>query len=34
MALEIPHNALILVADGKKALLFRNTGRNGEIALR
>ena len=34
MALEIPHNALILVADGAKALLFRNTGRNGEITLR
>ncbi|UPG72362.1 host attachment family protein [Roseomonas gilardii subsp. gilardii] len=34
MALEIPHNALILVADGAKALLLRNTGRNGEITLR
>ena len=34
MALEIPHNALILVADGAKALLLRNTGHNGEITLR
>ncbi|MXP61895.1 host attachment protein [Roseomonas sp. M0104] len=34
MSETIPHNALIVVADGAKAVLLRNTGRNGEIALR
>ena len=33
MAHEIPAKALILVADGEKAILFRNTGRPGEVTL-
>lgn len=34
MAKSIPENALIVVADGAKATLFRNTGATGTIALR
>ena len=34
MANDIPHNALIVVADGHKAILFRNQGAGEEIALR
>ncbi len=34
MAHDIPNNALILVADGTKAILFRNTGHGGEVTLR
>ncbi|WP_338664316.1 host attachment family protein [Pararoseomonas sp. SCSIO 73927] len=33
MAHNIPHNALILVADGAKAILFRNAGQGGEVNL-
>ena len=31
---DIPNNALVLVADGAKALLLRNTGQGGEVSLR
>ncbi len=34
MAKNIPHNALIAVADGSKAILFRNEGTGGELSLR
>ncbi|UFN49548.1 host attachment family protein [Roseomonas sp. OT10] len=34
MAELIPHNALIVVADGGKALLLRNAGRGLEVTLR
>ena len=34
MAELIPHNALIVVADGAKALLLRNHGRTGQVELR
>jgi len=35
MAHDIPHNALILVADGGKAILLRNTAKgDGEVSLR
>ncbi len=30
----IPHNALIVIADGRKASLFRNTGNGGAVSLR
>ena len=33
MAHDIPAKALILVADGAKAILFRNTGKPGEVSL-
>ncbi len=29
----IPHNALVVVADGGKAILLRNTGASGELTL-
>ena len=29
----IPHNALVVVADGGGAVLFRNTGRDGDVSL-
>lgn len=31
---EIPEHALVVVADGGKAILLRNNGRGGEVALR
>ena len=34
MSKEVPANALIAVADGGKAILFRNTGVAGQLALR
>ncbi len=34
MSTSIPHNALVVVADGGKAILFRNTGAGGEVALK
>lgn len=33
MSKSIPENALIVVADGGKAILLRNTGSGGELAL-
>ncbi|MBP0494004.1 host attachment family protein [Roseomonas indoligenes] len=33
MAHNIPHNALVLVADGAKAILFRNAGQGGDVNL-
>jgi protein required for attachment to host cells len=33
MAHEIPSKALVLVADGAKAILFRNTGNSGDVSL-
>ena len=32
--MPLPHNALVLVADGRKMLLFRNRGDEGQIDLR
>ena len=29
----IPHNALVVVADGGGAVMFRNAGRNGDVSL-
>lgn len=34
MSKNIPQNALIVVADGSKAVLFRNEGTGGELSLR
>lgn len=34
MSNAIPHNALIVVADGRKAILFRNGDSNGGLSLR
>jgi len=34
MAQDIPNKALVLVADGGKAVFFRNTGTGGEVSLR
>ena len=31
---QIPHNALVVVADGGGATLFRNTGTGGELTLK
>lgn len=31
---NIPHNALIMIADGGKAILFRNQATSGELSLR
>ena len=33
MTTKIPHNALVVVADGTGARFFRNTGREGKISL-
>ncbi|MBI0537696.1 host attachment protein [Roseomonas sp. KE2513] len=33
MAHSIPNKALVLVADGGKAILFRNTGHGGDVTL-
>ena len=32
--MPLPHNALVLVADGRKVLFFRNHGDEGQIDLR
>src|SRR6185312_7966954 len=34
IAMPLPHNALVLVADGRKMLFFRNQGDEGQIDLR
>ena len=34
MSKIIPHNALVVVADGRKAILLRNEGKGGEVSLR
>jgi protein required for attachment to host cells len=34
MSHSVPQHALVVVADGGKAILLRNTGVNGELALR
>lgn len=34
MAVEIPHNAVIVVADGESARFFRNTGNGGTVSLK
>jgi protein required for attachment to host cells len=34
MPMPLPHNALVLVADGRKMLFFRNTGDEQQIDLR
>lgn len=34
MTTTIPKNALVLVADGRKAILFRNDGAAGDVSLR
>jgi protein required for attachment to host cells len=34
MSMPLPHNALVLVADGRKMLLFRNHGDENQIDLR
>ena len=34
MSKSIPHNALVVIADGGKAMLLRNTGAPGEVSLR
>ncbi len=34
MTESIPQNALVVVADGGKAILFRNEGQGGELSLR
>ncbi len=34
MPKQIPHDALVVVTDGGKAMLFRNTGVPGEISLK
>ncbi len=34
MSKNIPHDALVVVADGRKAILLRNEGSGGEVSLR
>lgn len=34
MSETIPHDALVVVADGQKAILLRNVGQGGEMSLR
>lgn len=34
MSKTMPNNSLVLVADGRKAILFRNEGAGSEVALR
>lgn len=34
MLKTVPHDALVVVADGQKAILLRNVGQGGEISLR